>query len=413
MASHDFGSFRDAANAHFDYLERLAEHLGRVQLDDDAARQARDLEARIAQAAGALLDLGRNPLVGDEDHKDLRLSVRLMSAALRLRGYQQWDTRVVFDEDIYRGTEPGGQSEHDLGSVARARVEFNDAAERFERVAVVAGAVGAPADHDDLLPLLRRKSFDQDLSKFLVDAESTATPVALLMIDVDHFKRVNDDHGHQVGDEALKSVASVVKQVVSGKGRAYRYGGEEMAVLAINLDAAEAAVLGERIRKEIEREKRTSKALEITVSIGVAVYPIHAGDARTLVARADGALYRAKDDGRNLTRVGDDQGSTKPTIEVLLAPQEASASARPVSSEPSSSAPFRIPKMNDPELEKVSEHYRGLGREPVLPRMETRDVNLARGYELALYPGTAREVWVGFSDGSYEHLLMLKPTPNP
>ena len=97
-----------------------------------------------------------------------------------------------------------------------------------------------------------------------------------------------------MADEALKSVASVVKHVVSGKGRAYRYGGEEMAVLAVNLDAAEAGALGERIRSEIEREKRTSKSLAITVSVGVAVYPIHAGDAKTLVARADSALYRAK-----------------------------------------------------------------------------------------------------------------------
>jgi diguanylate cyclase (GGDEF)-like protein len=411
VASDDFDSLRAEANAHFNHLDRFAEKPGRAQIGDDEARRARDLEMRIARAAGALLELGRNPLVGDEDHKDLRLSVRRMSAALRLRGYQQWDTRVVFDEDVYRGTEPGGQSEYDLGSVARARDEFNAAAEQFERVAIVAGTVGAPADHDDLLPLLRRKSFDQDLSKFLVDAESAATPVALLMIDVDHFKRVNDDHGHQVGDEALKSVASAVKHVVSGKGRAYRYGGEEMAVLAINLDAAEAVALGERIRKEIGREKRTSKALEITVSVGVAVYPIHASDARTLVARADGALYRAKNDGRNLTRVGDEEGSLAPIIEVRVAPKEASETAHVVSPEQPSSAPFKIPKMNDPELEMVSEHYRRFGREPVLPRMESRDMNLARGYELALYPGTTREVWVGFNGGAYEHLLMLKPSP--
>jgi diguanylate cyclase (GGDEF)-like protein len=410
VASYDFDSIRSAATAHFDYLERLAEQLNRSQLGDDEARQARDLEVRIAHAAGALLELGRNPLVGDEDQKDLRLSVRRMSAALRLRGYQQWDTRVVFDEDVYRGTEPGGQSEYELGSVARARAEFNEAAELFERVAVVAGAVGALADHDDLLPLLRRKSFDQDLSAFLVDAESTATPVALLMIDVDHFKRVNDDHGHPLGDEALKSVASVVKHVVSGKGRAYRYGGEEMAVLAVNLDAAEAGALGERIRSEIEREKRTSKSLAITVSVGVAVYPIHAGDAKTLVTRADSALYRAKADGRNLMRVGDDNGSATEAPDLHLALKQA-ASTRTASSEGSSSTPFKIPKMSDLEFERVAQHYRSLGREPVLPRMEGRDVNLARGYEVALYPGTTREVWVGFNDGSYEHLLMLKPSP--
>src|SRR5262249_26959764 len=154
---------------------------------------------------------------------------------------------------------------------------------------------------------------------------------------------------------------------------------------------AEAVALGERIRNEIVREKRTSKALEITVSVGVAVYPIHASDPTALVAHADSAMYRAKHDGRNLTRVGNDDSGPAPIIEVPAASKEASETVRGVSPEQPSSGPFKIPRMNDPELEKVSEHYRSLGREPVLPRMEARDVNLARGYELAMYPGTARE----------------------
>jgi diguanylate cyclase (GGDEF)-like protein len=395
----EFESIRAAAMAHLDALEPLAQQLGYVQLGDDGAREARAVEKRIVEAAGALLGLGRNPLVGDEDHKDLRLSVRRMSAALRLHGYQQWDARVVFDEDTYRGTQPAGQSEYRLDSVARAREEFVEAAEQFERVAMVAGAIGAPTDYDDLLPLFRRKGFDQDLSKFIADAESANTPVALLMIDVDHFKSVNDKHGHPVGDEALKSVAAVVKQVITGKGRAYRYGGEEMAVLAVNLDTAEATAVAERIRTEIERTKQTSKALTITVSVGVALYPAHATDSKTLVERADSALYRAKSDGRNRTRVAADEPALAATTKDSLAPTE-----------PSSSAPFKIPKMNDPILEEVASYYRSLGREPVLPLMESRDVNLARGYELALYPGTPREVWVGFNNGSYEHLLMLKPS---
>jgi diguanylate cyclase (GGDEF)-like protein len=403
VADHDLGSFRAAASAHFDRIDRFANQPGRLCLGSDEAREAKAVEVRIARAAGALLELGPNPLVGDEDEKDLRLSVRRMSAALRLRGYRQWDARVVFDEDVYRGTEPAGQSEYDLDSVAQARVEFADAVEQFERIAIVAGAVGTPADHDDLLPLLRRKNFDQDLLRFLADAESESKPVALLMIDVDHFKDVNDRYGHPIGDDALKSVAAVVRHIVSGKGRAYRYGGEEMAVLAVNLDTGEATALGERIRKEIEREQRTSKALTITVSVGIAMYPAHADNAKALVESADGALYRAKEDGRNLTRVVDMPAGAPSTIEVSIARTESSAV----------SAPFKIPKMGDAELEKVASYYRGLGREPVLPRLEDRDVNLARGYELALDPGTSREVWVGFNDGAYEHLLMLKPLVAP
>lgn len=73
------------------------------------------------------------------------------------------------------------------------------------------------------------------------------------------------------------------------------------------------------------------------------------------------------------------------------------------------SEPFLISRMNEPELQRITDSYRNQGRGPVLPNMEERDVKLAQGYELAHYPGTSREVWVGYHQGAYEHLLMLKP----
>jgi hypothetical protein len=82
--------------------------------------------------------------------------------------------------------------------------------------------------------------------------------------------------------------------------------------------------------------------------------------------------------------------------------------SRSVANEPTAE-PFRIGRIDEPELQRITQHYRGQGREPVLPKMERRDVKLAEGYEIAYYPGTLREVWVGYRQGSYEHLLMLKP----
>jgi hypothetical protein len=73
------------------------------------------------------------------------------------------------------------------------------------------------------------------------------------------------------------------------------------------------------------------------------------------------------------------------------------------------SEPFRISRLNEPELQRITDLYRNEGREPVLPKMEDRDVKLVEGYEIAYYPGTRREVWVGYHQGAYEHLLMLKP----
>lgn len=409
MPGDDFGAIRDDANALFDRLER-AEASGHTSLSDTDNREAQELEARIFQAAGAVVALGKSLLVGEEDQKDLRISVRRMSAAVRLKGYQQWDARVIFDEDVYRGTEPAGQSEYALDSVARARSEFAQAADHFSRIALAAGVIGSPADHDDLLPLLRRKNFDRDIGRFLDDAEGSQSPTALLMIDVDLFKRVNDAYGHQVGDEALKSIASVINQAVAGKGRAYRYGGEEMALLALNMTVAEAVALGERIRTEVESEERTSRGLRLTVSVGVAIAPQHATTASELVAAADTALYDAKRLGRNRTSVAD-QSARMPTQsareQVAPGHSKAAGSHRP------GDEPFKIPRLSDPELEKVADHYRSSGMEPVLPLLEERDVRLARGYTVAYYPGTSREVWVGFHDGSYEHILMLKPTASP
>jgi hypothetical protein len=82
---------------------------------------------------------------------------------------------------------------------------------------------------------------------------------------------------------------------------------------------------------------------------------------------------------------------------------------RPIAHEAPSAEPFRIPQMNEPELQRITGYYRKQGREAVLPRIERRDVKLAEGYEVAHYPGTHREVWVGYHQGAYEHLLMLKP----
>lgn len=154
------------------------------------------------------------------------------------------------------------------------------------------------AEQDDLLPLLRRKSFDSDLVAVANSATNT-NPVSLLMIDIDHFKNVNDTHGHPAGDEVLKGCAAVIKERSRYKGKAYRYGGEEMAVVLLNFTTAEAVTLAETIRSGVESKTITDKGLSVTVSIGVATIPNHAVNAEALLAGADQALYSAKKSGRN------------------------------------------------------------------------------------------------------------------
>ena len=151
------------------------------------------------------------------------------------------------------------------------------------------------AQSDGLTGLANRRHFDDELARSSAAVLAAARPLSLLFADVDHFKAYNDDRGHQAGDDVLRTVARVLRDVVPREQLVARYGGEEFAVVAAGLDAAAAGQLAERIRAAV------AAALSgVTISIGIATRP---GDreesAAALIARADAALYRAKHLGRN------------------------------------------------------------------------------------------------------------------
>src|SRR6185437_485338 len=120
--------------------------------------------------------------------------------------------------------------------------------------------------------------------------------VGCLVLDIDHFKRINDVHGHLAGDQVLKTIADVIRAELRSYDLACRYGGEEFAILLLDADLLAATAVAERIRREVQSMNRDG--VEVTVSIGVA-------DSRTsctldsLFDTTDTALYRAKSDGRN------------------------------------------------------------------------------------------------------------------
>lgn len=162
---------------------------------------------------------------------------------------------------------------------------------------------------DDLLPFERRAAFDNALPA-MVAAANADRPLALIMIDIDHFKSVNDQHGHAAGDEVLRAVGNIVLGCVEEKGRPFRYGGEELVALLPNYAADEATALAERLRREVERAEIGPQRLKVTASLGVAVIPDHAADSPSLVDKADAAMYEAKSLGRNCVRVS---GEPPPT----------------------------------------------------------------------------------------------------
>jgi diguanylate cyclase (GGDEF)-like protein len=139
-----------------------------------------------------------------------------------------------------------------------------------------AGIPRIPGDLDEF-SLLIKSVFNRDLPKHVSLAQEEGEPLSLVMLDIDKFKTaINDVHGHPVGDEVLRFIAGVIKRAVGIKGSCYRWGGDEIAILLPNHDVNEVTALAERIRKEIEAATISSRALKVTVSLGVAEFPSHA-----------------------------------------------------------------------------------------------------------------------------------------
>ncbi|MNI35502.1 putative diguanylate cyclase YcdT [compost metagenome] len=128
------------------------------------------------------------------------------------------------------------------------------------------------------------------------------TPFSIIVLDIDHFKRVNDTYGHLAGDQVLQYLAEIVKQSVGPGDICSRYGGEEFVVLLPLVDAAAAYAVAERIRITMEKGENHLKQI-ITVSLGIAHYPTHTHVTDELFHLADQALYKAKHDGRNRTMI--------------------------------------------------------------------------------------------------------------
>ena len=160
---------------------------------------------------------------------------------------------------------------------------------------------------DALTGLANRRSFDERLGIEVARGDRYRRPCALLALDVDHFKRVNDTHGHQAGDAVLKSLAALLRERArAGIDVAARVGGEEFAVLLPETGRDGALGIADRIREDVERSAvriADGSTIGVTVSIGVCCYPDHAGSAEALMRNADQALYAAKRLGRNRTAV--------------------------------------------------------------------------------------------------------------
>lgn len=168
------------------------------------------------------------------------------------------------------------------------------------------------AKTDMLTGLLNRRGFDEAMAVAMGNCVRHCQPLSLILADIDHFKRVNDTHGHLIGDNVLKILSRLLKKQIKGKDIVARFGGEEFIIILPETQLNGAFAVAEQIRKTLEEIRWTTresgKAIgTITISLGVAQYK-EAETVESLIARSDNALYSAKKAGRNRTMTEMDKG---------------------------------------------------------------------------------------------------------
>lgn len=176
-------------------------------------------------------------------------------------------------------------------AVAIDRTALRDKAGEYEQLSVT----------DPLTGLLNRRYLEERIAEEIVRSKRHRFSLSLMMLDVDDFKSYNDRYGHLAGDTALRTVAEILKETLRGADVAARYGGEEFAILLPQTSSEEAAQIGERIRRRIERAEFPHRT--VTISVGIASCSQEVDTPRDIISAADVALYAAKNSGRNNVQI--------------------------------------------------------------------------------------------------------------
>lgn len=194
-----------------------------------------------------------------------------------------------------------------LGAVSRIiaanehmQKQLATADERLREQARAIESHATEARTDSLTLLPNRRAFDDEMARLLREFQQDGRDFSVAMVDIDHFKRVNDDIGHQAGDAVLRGVAETLNRSVGDKGTVTRYGGEEFAVIMPNRSLAEAEAEAERLRLAVADAEFKHEKTSVKVTVSVGVTQTVSGDDRTrIIDRADSALYASKNADRN------------------------------------------------------------------------------------------------------------------
>ena len=188
----------------------------------------------------------------------------------------------------------------------RLRRDEQELQRQLEEIEGLQAQLREQAIRDGLTGLYNRRHLDEALAREMNRSRREGAPMAVLLVDVDHFKRINDTLGHQAGDEVLRQMAGRLARSSRGGDLVFRYGGEEFLLALPHADGEAALRKAEALRQACSDTpiKLGEDTLRITVSVGVSVFPACGDSMETLIRAADEALYRAKHQGRNRVCVG-------------------------------------------------------------------------------------------------------------
>jgi diguanylate cyclase len=253
-----------------------------IRETSDKARSALGKILELLNAAGSDTNRYGNALAGFQGELDEPMSIgdlRAMVAAIAA------ETTAIADQQT------------------RLQSQLLDSSQQLAEMRVNLDTARREAMTDGLTGISNRKAFDTALNEAAREAEQEGLPLALLMVDIDHFKNFNDTHGHLVGDHVLRLVAKMLTECIKGRDTAARYGGEEFSIILPRTGLDNALKVAEQVRanvgsRQIVNKSRGASYGTVTLSVGAAQY--RTGEPLAdLIRRADAALYTAKRTGRN------------------------------------------------------------------------------------------------------------------
>ncbi|MGI9055598.1 MAG: diguanylate cyclase [Pyrinomonadaceae bacterium] len=286
----------------------------------DKKRQERDLRPALVFLTGDLIavpiPLDRNEVilgraleadVRVNDSKVSRRHARILTVSNSQSGITQY---ILNDLDSRNGTLLNGQKADKEILTHGDKITIGENILRFEMLDEIdreyQRQIHRLLSHDDLTGLLSSRSFFSELRREAAKSRESKMPFCVLMMDLDHFKNVNDTYGHLTGSKTLEEIGDCIMKNLRSGDAAARFGGEEFAAFLLDAELAQGLVAAERIRSEIQdfsfsviRRGKPSEKHKITISIGVSCFPNDSTDPIELIEMADSALYRAKREGRN------------------------------------------------------------------------------------------------------------------